>query len=623
MLWSAPRAPSLLVTATVLIAVVLVITFWQLPKIHDPLSPWLHSSSSHPQFAEDTHDQDIDNDIHPVLRLHLAAQRAHAAFEARQSKTFSEAIRSYAQRNNNTRPPAGFSKWIALAQSCNSAVIDDFDTLTTQLLPFSTHPLNGSAPASHLWQARVARLCVRAGEVHFEGFNEQWTEDALKALVGDFAEHLPDVCVYVNALDEARVVPLPLAGRARDEAVQEHDRDGLALYDTRGHASIWSEAGLPCLFAERGRSFRKASAPPSASASASASAESAAKDIGKRRRTSLFAESFETVTDLCRYTRNTLAYGLLEAPETASFTHDPVPILSNAKPSTFGDILFPSLWRYEHLGGVRAAQAAAADKGETPPDDAVPDDTQWEQKSKTLYWRGSTTGGHVRPGGPVLHRQQLIGHIHALREEQEREEARFATDAYSNRTDAPGMIRPDVAFTQTVQCDDDETACAAATSGLPTSDRAPASAAHAHRLLLDVDGNGLSGRLYDLLLSRGAVLRFTMLREWHDDRLRPWLHFVPLRPGAPEMRALLEYFATEEGDRVARAIGEAGREWAERALRREDMRLYFLRILMEASGEREHVDVDVYEHDGDGEGTSSVAPRPTSLAPWAKPPDVR
>ena len=48
------------------------------------------------------------------------------------------------------------------------------------------------------------------------------------------------------------------------------------------------------------------------------------------------------------------------------------------------------------------------------------------------------------------------------------------------------------------------------------------------RPVFDMDGNGISGRrCYKLLASRSTPLKQTILREWHDDRLVPWLITSP------------------------------------------------------------------------------------------------
>lgn len=462
--------------------------------------------------------------MHPIVRLHLRAKKDHDAFLSRQSRRLNDSIATYRQ-HYNVSPPAGFEAWFNKAIELKSPIIDDFDELFAQVKTFVGRPLNSSAPTAHLESLHLLRICVEQHTLKFEGSIEPWFVAAVESMLTDALDHLPDMCVYMNTLDEPRSILLPYDAAATDEAIRAHDRSGVSFFSASEHSSTFSEVTLPCLLNS-----------------------SHTVHYGEQHPRSNFAESFEDVTDLCNYDRS-LAFGFITSPESASMTHDPVPILSNAKMSTFSDILFPSIWRYEHISEGN-------------------DIVAWENKSDTLYWRGSTTGGHGSDGGTWgnMHRQSLIANLNSS----------FPLSNHS--------IMPDVAFTKVIQCDED--ACAAEEAALPMADRASPTKAHAHKFVLDVDGNGLSGRLYDLLGSNSVVVRQTMLREWHDERLRAWLHYVPLRPGAPEAGELLEFFGTEEGMGVAKDIAEEGRRWKERALRRVDQSLYMWRLFLELAGER-------------------------------------
>ena len=52
----------------------------------------------------------------------------------------------------------------------------------------------------------------------------------------------------------------------------------------------------------------------------------------------------------------------------------------------------------------------------------------------------------------------------------------------------------------------------------------PRNSSFKYTLNFDIDGNGHSGRFYRLLNSRSLPLKQTVFREWHDERLEPWLH---------------------------------------------------------------------------------------------------
>jgi hypothetical protein len=118
------------------------------------------------------------------------------------------------------------------------------------------------------------------------------------------------------------------------------------------------------------------------------------------------------------------------------------------------------------------------------------------------------------------------------------------------------------------------------------------------KLLPDIDGNGFSGRYLAFLRSTSVPIKATLFSEWHDARLVPWHHFVPMQNSFVDLYGILEYFVgwmvkdgrEQDGgtvfmgdghDEQARKIAMQGKDWAEKVLRREDMLVYLLRLLLE------------------------------------------
>lgn len=99
---------------------------------------------------------------------------------------------------------------------------------------------------------------------------------------------------------------------------------------------------------------------------------------------------------------------------------------------------------------------------------------------------------------------------------------------------------------------------------------------------MDIDGNAFTERFYRLLKSNSTVFKMTMFHEWHDDRLVPWVHYVPISLEMKELPETLRFLAdTERGREIAREIAEQGSTWAKKVLRAEDLRLAMWRILLE------------------------------------------
>lgn len=116
-----------------------------------------------------------------------------------------------------------------------------------------------------------------------------------------------------------------------------------------------------------------------------------------------------------------------------------------------------------------------------------------------------------------------------------------------------------------------------------------------HKFLVDVDGNGFFGRYRDFVSSGSLPIKATIFREWHDSRLVPWKHFVPLDNRFLDIYGIMEFFLGDSvpvgdearnktiagRDLMAEKIALDGRDWAQKVLRKEDMRVYMYRLLLE------------------------------------------
>jgi hypothetical protein len=101
------------------------------------------------------------------------------------------------------------------------------------------------------------------------------------------------------------------------------------------------------------------------------------------------------------------------------------------------------------------------------------------------------------------------------------------------------------------------------------------------KLVFDIDGNGISGRYYKLLASKSAPLKQTLFREWHDERLVPWMHYIPVSLSMEELPELVFLPSTDSGRQRAKEIAEQGREWYIKAFREIDLGIYVYRLLLE------------------------------------------
>jgi hypothetical protein len=78
------------------------------------------------------------------------------------------------------------------------------------------------------------------------------------------------------------------------------------------------------------------------------------------------------------------------------------------------------------------------------------------------------------------------------------------------------------------------------------------------------------------------VYKMAVFREWHEEWLKPWVHYIPLSLRGDEWVEAVRWFAGESaGKTEAERIALQGREWANKVLRNEDLEMWFFRLLLE------------------------------------------
>ena len=140
-------------------------------------------------------------------------------FIASQSKTLEQAIGKY-EKFYHRRPPKGFDQWFELALKFNSKNIDHYTDIYESLLPYwGMTPDEVRTRQEGLDGIDLGRLKVRNGwVVTWESMSEserstghntearKSLEDMLWALNMHHGVRLPDFDMFVNGLDEPRVI---------------------------------------------------------------------------------------------------------------------------------------------------------------------------------------------------------------------------------------------------------------------------------------------------------------------------------------------------------------------------------------------------------------------------------
>jgi hypothetical protein len=485
--------------------------------------------------------------IHPIESLVQAARAEYEGLLQRQSQNYTAADAEY-RRRYHVEPPPGFQAWYDFAVSHKSPIIDDFDLIhepiskfwglsgkeVLELMDHTQSSLDNDTWQCSLSGARAETVC-RSGSRSFD----RNTVLLFNRLLGGLGGVLPDIKFAVNHLDEPRILIPPQSLNKTGS----HSHQGLNITNI-ARQSTWDAITRFC----------------------------SNQQIGQPTKESNPIETFSLpfVTDpkqnmnLCQHPEYNTMHGILMHPASFRLVEGLVPILTTGSLSTMGDILFPSpaymedSFRYNKLH-----------------------DIEWNHKQNNLYWAGSTTGGVALDNTwRHYHRQRFVelaqnldnhGHYYLRKSNGliKATESRFLNGRSY-----------DVAFTRVFQCE--RRYCKQERSYFNVKRWASKDQALRSRLVFDIDGNGISGRYYKLLASNSVPLKQTLFREWHDERLLPWIHYIPVSQSMKELPELVYYLtSTESGQRIAREIAEEGRIWYSKSFRDVDMTIYVYRLLLE------------------------------------------
>jgi hypothetical protein len=545
---------------------------------------------------------------HPADQLISAAEREFSDLRSGQSKSLADAVQEY-RRRNGIAPPPHFDKWYEFATRNNVQLIDEFDTITQSLLPFWA-----VKPSTIRERVRLALgnednsligVMIRDGNVVKIENGAEWQQQATTGMMKEFIQYLPDMDLGFNIHDEPRVV-VPndqlsvLVDRARDVALpaamkNESPRNSFSSrpsdmsdgkrfevvttsrFNRFAHQQTWTHARLSCPVTSQARNFEDS--PPD--------------NLTSYATTPLnYIYNATAFSDICNSPSFSTTYGFFERPNAFNIIHELTPVFSQSKISSFQDILYPSPWYWFGKVGYD-----------------IDRDTTWENKTNSLYWRGSTTGGFSRGGGwRRQHRQNIVKRLNAL--DKAKILVNKGTDLKPeldltevDRQDYEKFI--DVKFSHVGQCDPGD--CDAQKEFFHVTEHVDGQDAWYYKHLLDMDGNAFSGRFYAFLKSRSLTYKMAVFREWHQEWLKPWVHYIPMSLNGTEHLDLVRWFGGDgvqdpkvaelvaegeaddnkggngdsTGEKKAREIAESSTEWAGKVLRNVDFEAWFFRLLLE------------------------------------------
>jgi len=575
-----------------------MVTLWQ---FRTPLQPSHRTTLNVPEPRRS----------HPIDLLIADAENSFSELMSRYTHDLVSATHAYRQKRGR-HPPPGFDLWFQYAQTNSGLVIEElFDQIYSDLAPFWGASANSMRDFAKHFEHRIS---VRNGSVfmtqnHGEGTAkgrmEAWVE-----MIESIGHLLPDLDMAMNIMDESRVVvPWEDTRRylqserqtrnspAHNEVASQYSSSNASDEVSRpphvewlgpGGESYWDMARIACAPDSPARhqaaSTNFTGPPPIPSPYPAHSYRG-------------YVQNWTHVRDACQQRHLQESHGTFIEPISISTTQALVPMFGETKLKLNSDVLIPAAAYLSERFGGGDYSGAQTHGGE------------WSGKVAGAVWRGVASGGRNREENwNRFHRHRFVSMLNGTYVENVKTDSdgnakgqTFKLQSYAayqlsatNDMNLGGWLNriTNVGFTNMLCCPrTDKPNCDYTAPYFKIVDQVPMSEQYEYKLLPDIDGNSFSGRYLAFLRSTSVPIKATIYSEWHDDRLIPWLHFVPMDSSYVDVYGILDYFlgagdshmAVSNGghDEAAKKIALRGQEWADKVLRKEDMHIYTLRLLLE------------------------------------------
>ncbi|ESK95111.1 glycosyltransferase family 90 protein [Moniliophthora roreri MCA 2997] len=549
---------------------------------------------------------------HPIFELIERAEEAWTKKLQTASTSLEEAVVEY-KRRYKRKPPKGFDKWWEYVKLHDVQLPDEYDQIYHDLEPFwgmnpedlqeiqkeseekkDSYTLGKVAEQGVI---TVLRTSFEEGRDHLITGGEN-----IIALLKDISKDLPPFRATFsphdgpNRMSDYEVKDAALAAASVGEVLT---RNGLPKAASLGWLSACSPTSrarnLPDMFVQKHNDHIRPDSPaPPIIDSPRFSYESHIEPAPSTPRTKLLIYDHVKTMDPCMHPTLFWKHGTFishhsgPAPQTYM-----VPEFSACTTALHHNIRIPTPY-----GWI---------------DDLLESDNpEWDKREdERLMWRGSDTGiWHGKDGRwKNSHRDWLVrwaneisGSVDVLYIGDNETSTDPVGPPHSMRRARLNPAMVDMGFAGAMQCE--EETCAYMAEIYPPKKRMSPKESGNYKYVMDVDGNGWSGRFKRLMTSHALIFKATIYPEWYSDRVQPWLHYVPIQVDLSDLYDALIFFRGDPNGQgahedLAKKIASQGREWSRTFWRKEDLVAYFYRLILEyvriMSPDREKMN-----YDGDG-----------------------
>ncbi|KAI5988946.1 glycosyltransferase family 90 protein [Pisolithus orientalis] len=541
-------------------------------KDHDALSV---PRNTRPFFSLEKHTYTSDgllivnpNGPHPMFELMRDAKASWNAKLSRASKTLEEAITEYRRRYKRA-PPLGFDKWWEYVVKYDVQLPDEYDEIYHDLEPYwGLDPADLAESVEELatWDDifTVEKTSSNSGlEIVSATVPEsnRVLRDRIEAIIDltkDFGADLPPMRIQLSPRDDPR---MHTDWRIRDMALSAA-RQGTTIRQSRLPPITeggWIQACPPNSPAR----LNPPVLPPLDGSNPTLSNMTAPKS---------FIVSHRTAMDPCYHPEILISHGQFLSHRQGPLPHHTlVPLFSHCGTLLHHDFRPPIPYGWTSGNDSEALG-----------------DVSWSEKvDERLDWRGSPTGMYASPETLWMHahRQRLVKLTSAI--EGNTSVLCVPLDA-SSAVGEPLQLRMarvnpawmDVAFSgKPLACEENAGTCKLMEEMFEFRRVQGRKEEGRYKFILDVDGNGWSGRFKRLVTSNALILKASVYPEWYTSRIAEWVHYVPIQVTYADLYDVVAFFRNH--DEAAAKIAIAGKEWSQRFWRKEDMSAYLYRLLLE------------------------------------------
>ncbi|KAK4986092.1 hypothetical protein LTR66_007983 [Elasticomyces elasticus] len=212
----------------------------------------------------------------------------------------------------------------------------------------------------------------------------------------------------------------------------------------------------------------------------------------------LFVQSLRDAKNICRHPEYKRMHGMFSLPATLLYTDAFIPLFTSAKFPTFGDVLLPTPFYIKV-------------------EDSYEGDDDYPHGNWRIHHRQRfvTAANHLEPTTNTFLSEVRLGVWKPYKSQE------ILSQLYH------------VQFTSLTQCEDGD--CEAEKEYFHMGKWDEGSAGFKHRFIFDLDSNSYSGRFHNLLKSHSLIMKQTLFREGHDERLFPRIYYVPISLNLDEL----------------------------------------------------------------------------------------